>query len=224
MSFVYASEYERALAEYERARECYESLADVLDGFTQLAGLLRETVDVIVMRAGGDPTPVTVFRKAAFDGTVSSSGRLDYSERSHVEQRFQTVSVWIECLGLTIRGRRPPVARHYLFCYTCVKHVYSMSDADAAGGEENGPEMVQINLRLSKAFLEDIDRTWEEQGFNSRSEFLRYTARDAVKHPSFSREGWKQIATSEHELRSGDAELVSREEVLEMMDRDEPGE
>jgi Arc/MetJ-type ribon-helix-helix transcriptional regulator len=81
--------------------------------------------------------------------------------------------------------------------------------------------MVQINLRSSKAFLEDIDTTWTAEGFNSRSEFLRYAARDAVKHPEFSREGWKQIAASEHELRSGDAELVSREEVVEMMGRDE---
>jgi Arc/MetJ-type ribon-helix-helix transcriptional regulator len=92
-----------------------------------------------------------------------------------------------------------------------------MSDADT--GTDDGPETVQINLRLSEAFLEDIDATWEDQGFNSRSEFLRYAARDAVKHPDFSREGWKQIAASEHELRTGDAELVSREEVVEMMDR-----
>ncbi len=98
-----------------------------------------------------------------------------------------------------------------------------MSNADTAT-EDDGPEMVQINLRLSKAFLEDIDTTWKEQGFNSRSEFLRHAARDAVKHPEFSREGWKQIAASEHELRSGDAELVSREEVVEMIDRNDDAE
>jgi Arc/MetJ-type ribon-helix-helix transcriptional regulator len=92
-----------------------------------------------------------------------------------------------------------------------------MSDADAA--DDDGPEMVQVNLRLSKAFLEDIDSTWKQEGFNSRSEFLRYAARDAVKHPAFSREGWKQIAAGEHELRSGDTDLVSREDVVEMMDR-----
>lgn len=92
-----------------------------------------------------------------------------------------------------------------------------MSDADTA---ETGSETVQINLRLTRAFLDDIDATWEEQGFNSRSEFLRYAARDAVKHPEFSREGWKQVAASEHELRSGDAELVSRDEVRAMVDRD----
>lgn len=98
-----------------------------------------------------------------------------------------------------------------------------MSDADITDGGD-GPEMVQINLRLSKAFLEDIDSTWKEQGFNSRSEFLRHAARDAVKHPAFTREGWKQIAASEYELRSGDAELISREEVVDMMERDEDGE
>ena len=98
-----------------------------------------------------------------------------------------------------------------------------MSNADTGAGD-NGPEMVQINLRLSRSFLEDIDATWKEQGFNSRSEFLRYAARDAVKHPEFSREGWKQVAASEHELRSDDAELVSREEIVEMMDRDEDDE
>jgi Arc/MetJ-type ribon-helix-helix transcriptional regulator len=98
-----------------------------------------------------------------------------------------------------------------------------MSDANTSTGDD-GPEMVQINLRLSKGFLDDIDSTWKDQGFNSRSEFLRYAARDAVKHPEFSREGWKQVAASEHDLRSGDAELVSREEVVEMMGRDEDAE
>ncbi|KOX93188.1 ribbon-helix-helix domain-containing protein [Haloarcula rubripromontorii] len=98
-----------------------------------------------------------------------------------------------------------------------------MSDVDTANSGDE-PEMVQINLRLSKAFLEDIDATWQEEGFNSRSEFLRHAARDAVKHPAFSREGWKQIAASEHDLRSGDAELVSREEVMQMMDQDEDDE
>jgi len=93
-----------------------------------------------------------------------------------------------------------------------------MSNVDSpAGGED--PETVQINLRLSKAFLDDIDTAWKERGFNSRSEFLRHAARDALKNPEFTREGWKQIAASEHDLRSGD-DLVSREEVLEMMEQD----
>lgn len=93
--------------------------------------------------------------------------------------------------------------------------------ADAETGDNDEPETVQVNLRLTRTFLEDIDATWKEQGFNSRSEFLRHAARDAVKHPEFSREGWKQIAASEHELREDDSTLVSREEVIELMDRDD---
>jgi Arc/MetJ-type ribon-helix-helix transcriptional regulator len=94
-----------------------------------------------------------------------------------------------------------------------------MSNAGVEDGDD-APETVQINLRLSKSFLEDIDATWQREGFNSRSEFLRYAARDAIKHPEFSREGWKQIAASEHDLRSGESELVSREEVVRTMDDD----
>lgn len=97
-----------------------------------------------------------------------------------------------------------------------------MSSTDTS--DDGEPAKTNINIRLTESFLEDIDATWQEQGFNSRSEFLRYAARDAVKHPAFSREGWKQIAASEHNLRSGEAELVSREEVVEMMDRDEDDE
>lgn len=104
-----------------------------------------------------------------------------------------------------------------IYSDTHVKHPYIMSDADTTGSD-NDPEKVQINLRLTRAFLEDIDATWKEQGFNSRSEFLRYAARDAIKHPEFSREGWKQIAASEHDLRTGEKELVSRDEVVGMID------
>lgn len=97
-----------------------------------------------------------------------------------------------------------------------------MSEADPGGGD--GSETVQINLRLTKSFLDDIDARWQEEGFNSRSEFIRYATRDAVKHPKFSREGWKQIAASEHELRDGAESLVSRDEVRAMIDRDGDGE
>lgn len=97
--------------------------------------------------------------------------------------------------------------------------MYIMPRTDTAANDDE-PEMTQVNLRISKAFLEDIDATWKEEGFNSRSEFLRYAIRDAVKHPAFTREGWKQIAASEHGLRVGDVELVNREEVIGAMDDD----
>jgi len=92
-----------------------------------------------------------------------------------------------------------------------------MSDAETPDANDE-PETVQINLRVSEAFLEDIDATWKEEGFNSRSEFLRHAARDAVKHPEFTRRGWKEIATGEHALRTGESELVPRDAVVEAMD------
>jgi len=64
-----------------------------------------------------------------------------------------------------------------------------------------------------------VNCRWQDQGFNSRSEFLRHAARDAVKHPDFSREGWKQIAASEHDLRTGDTKLVSREQLIDDMNQ-----
>ena len=93
-----------------------------------------------------------------------------------------------------------------------------MSHANAPA-DDGDTETVQVNIRLTQTFLDDIDATWQAQGFNSRSEFLRHAARDAVKHPDFSREGWKQIAASEHDLRTGDAELVSREQLIDEMNQ-----
>jgi Arc/MetJ-type ribon-helix-helix transcriptional regulator len=83
-----------------------------------------------------------------------------------------------------------------------------MSDADM---------MTSINLRLSEAFLDDIDASWQAEGFNSRSEFMWYVLRDTVKHSGLSRETWKSIAATEHEFRTGDIELTPREEVIDQM-------
>lgn len=107
------------------------------------------------------------------------------------------------------------------YANTFIKHLY-ISNTDATDGADE-PEVVQINLRLSKAFLEDIDTTWKQEGFNSRSEFLRHVARNAVKHPEFTRQGWKKIATSEHALRTGDADLVPREELVESTHESDDG-
>jgi len=90
--------------------------------------------------------------------------------------------------------------------------------SEAGPSADDGPEMVQINLRLSQTFLDDIDATWREEGFNSRSEFLRHAARDAVKHPAFSRDGWKQIAASAAERGRDGETLLSREAVLDRID------
>ena len=94
-----------------------------------------------------------------------------------------------------------------------------MSEADTGGSDD--PETTTINVRVTEKFLRDIDAAWKEEGYTSRSEFLRYAIRDAVEHPGLSRGAWKDIAAGEHEMRKGEREPASREEVLAMMDDDE---
>jgi len=86
-----------------------------------------------------------------------------------------------------------------------------MSDTDTPDG---GPEKTNINIRVTETFLEDIDATWREEGYNSRSEFIRDSLRDAVRHPGLTRESWKEIAAVEHARRTGDSEAFSREEII----------
>ena len=88
-----------------------------------------------------------------------------------------------------------------------------MSSTDTDDGSE--PAKTNINIRLTESFLEDIDATWQEEGYNSRSEFIRDALRDTVKHPGLTRESWKEIAAVEYARRTGDSETFSREEILE---------
>lgn len=87
-----------------------------------------------------------------------------------------------------------------------------MSGTDTPGGGE--PEKTNVNIRLTESFLEDIDATWQEEGYNSRSEFIRDALRDAVKHPDLTRESWKEIAAVEHARRTGESETFTRSELL----------
>jgi metal-responsive CopG/Arc/MetJ family transcriptional regulator len=68
---------------------------------------------------------------------------------------------------------------------------------------ESSPEKTTVNIRMTETFLEDVDGTWEEHGFNSRSEFIRAVLRDAVKHPEFNRADLKAMLASEAEIREG---------------------
>jgi len=68
---------------------------------------------------------------------------------------------------------------------------------------ESPPEKTTVNIRMTESFLEDVDVTWKEYGFNSRSEFIRAVLRDALKHPEFNRADLKAMLTSEAEIRDG---------------------
>ncbi|MFC6974797.1 ribbon-helix-helix domain-containing protein [Halomicroarcula sp. GCM10025709] len=82
-----------------------------------------------------------------------------------------------------------------------------MSEGDS---NDPDPESDRINLRIARSFLDVVDETWRERGFNSRSEFIRFALRDAVNHP----EGagvWKDIELSEAQFDEGEG--ISSDEI-----------
>jgi Arc/MetJ-type ribon-helix-helix transcriptional regulator len=88
---------------------------------------------------------------------------------------------------------------------------------------ESPPEKTTVNIRMTEMFLEDVDATWEEYGFNSRSEFIRAVLRDALKHPEFNRADLKAMLASEAEIREGrthSSDEVKAKYGLDMTDRD----
>lgn len=93
-----------------------------------------------------------------------------------------------------------------------------MSNTGAGGDEVDDPETTTINIRVTERQLEDIDAAWKEEGFTSRSEFLRHAIRDATEHPGATRAMLASIAAEEYAMRRGESAAVSREEVLSMMD------
>lgn len=70
---------------------------------------------------------------------------------------------------------------------------------------------------MTERQLEEIDAAWKEEGFTSRSEFLRHAIRDATTHPGATREMLANIAAEEYAMWKGEADAVGREEVLSMV-------
>ena len=69
--------------------------------------------------------------------------------------------------------------------------------------EAESPEKTTVNIRMTETFLTDVDGTWQEEGYNSRSEFIRDVLRDAIKHPDFNRADLKAMLASEVEIQEG---------------------
>lgn len=96
-----------------------------------------------------------------------------------------------------------------------------MSDSGASDTQVDDPETTTINIRVTERQLEEIDAVWKEEGYTSRSEFLRHAIRDATEHPGASREMLTSIAAEEYAMRKGEAKAVSREEIVDNIDDDE---
>ena len=96
-----------------------------------------------------------------------------------------------------------------------------MSDSGTNKSPSDDPETTTINIRVTERQLEEIDAVWKEEGYTSRSEFLRHAIRDATDYPGVSRSMLASIAAEEYAMRKGETETVSREEILAMIDSDE---
>lgn len=89
----------------------------------------------------------------------------------------------------------------------------AQSDTAADGNDE------KVNLRLPKEFLADLDERWQEQGYNSRSEFMREALRDAVYGTRLSKRALEDLLESERQFEEG--ETVSAEKARERFGTDE---
>ena len=88
-----------------------------------------------------------------------------------------------------------------------------------ASTEENGDdEIVTVNFKVTQSFLDEIDGTWQGRGFNSRSEFIRYTLRDAIEFPAFDRDELVALLEAEEDIRQG--RTMSAEEARERFGTD----
>lgn len=89
-----------------------------------------------------------------------------------------------------------------------------MAQSDAAGGDNNE----KVNLRLPRDFLADLDERWQEEGYDSRSEFMREALRDAVYGTRLSRRALEDLAESERQFSEGNT--VRAEEARERFGTD----
>ncbi len=89
-----------------------------------------------------------------------------------------------------------------------------------ASTEEDGEnEIVTLNFKVTESFRDEIDDTWQGRGFNSRSEFIRYTLRDAVEFPTFDRDELIALLASDEDIR--EETTMRREEAHERFGSDD---
>ena len=86
-----------------------------------------------------------------------------------------------------------------------------MSEAATSG--DGNDEIVTVNFKVTESFLREIDDTWQGRGFNSRSEFIRYTLRDGVEFPTFDRDELISLLQAEADVQDG--QTMSAEEARE---------
>jgi Arc/MetJ-type ribon-helix-helix transcriptional regulator len=84
-----------------------------------------------------------------------------------------------------------------------IRQPYYVCISEATTNDGGGADIATVNFKVTESFLEQIDDTWQGRGFNSRSEFIRYTLRDAVEFPTFDRDELVALLGAEEDIREG---------------------
>ena len=84
-----------------------------------------------------------------------------------------------------------------------VRPSYYACTSGAPTNDDGGDEVATVDFELTESFRERIDETWQGRGFNGRSEFIRYTLRDAVEFPAFDRDELVALLEAEEDIREG---------------------
>jgi Arc/MetJ-type ribon-helix-helix transcriptional regulator len=71
-----------------------------------------------------------------------------------------------------------------------------------ATGSETDPEMVKIDVKVTKQRKEAIDRAWKKRGYPNRSEFVRDVLRDATQ-PTLTPEALRELARGLEDIETG---------------------
>jgi Arc/MetJ-type ribon-helix-helix transcriptional regulator len=91
--------------------------------------------------------------------------------------------------------------------------------SETATNDDDEDAIVTVNFKTTESFLDEIDETWQGRGFNSRSEFIRYTLRDAVEFPTFDRD--ELVALLEAEADAREERTMTADEARERFGTDD---
>lgn len=77
------------------------------------------------------------------------------------------------------------------------------------------PEMVKVDVKVTRQQKEEIDRIWRERGYPSRSEFVRDALRDATE-PVLTSDALRRLADGLADVEEG--RTVSLDQAKETLD------
>lgn len=101
---------------------------------------------------------------------------------------------------------------HEQKCF-CVRRQYHWCEMSADSTRD--PEMVKLDVKVTKRQKEELDRIWRERGYPSRSEFIRDALRDAME-PVLTPDALRRLAAGIADVEEG--RTVSLDQAMEELE------